>query len=328
MLNKMKLKHLSLDEFYEQYGDEDKCRKYFLSLRYPDGMECDKCCHRHIYYLKSRDCYECANCKHHMSLTANTIMENTHLSYHTWLLAIYFLSHDQISVNKLSHKLGISYKATRLLCRKIKYAMHLRELNRSLDGEVEFDGFEIGRNKNYENRLINSSKTLANIAVKTEEISVNQEAKGYKRRKVKGVLMDIVPDLTFESDYSSATKMIIKGSTLLTDNKASYKKMSEYNLVNENSFPKMNPNHLKCLHIVISNFKSYVLGIHHGIAKPYMILTMSEFLWRINHRFCGKDLIDHLSKQIVKTKPRTCKQFVDYFKNEDKVFNYVGCTTC
>ena len=23
----MKLKYLSLDEFYEQYGDEDKCRK-------------------------------------------------------------------------------------------------------------------------------------------------------------------------------------------------------------------------------------------------------------------------------------------------------------
>lgn len=309
----MKIKRMSLDEFYKEFSDEDNCRLYFYNLRWPNGLICPKCQSDHFYYIKSRDTYECAECGKQVSLTAGTVMENTHLSYHIWLLAIYFLSNDIISTKKLKDKLGISYKATRLLVRKIKFSMFKRENIRKLNNEVEFDGFEVGPVETNYVRRLNSAKTKANIAVESEEIDSNNEA-GYKRRRVKEVAIDITDSLSFEADYNSAHKMINIGATLLVDNKATYKKMSDYKIISEDSFSSFNPNHLKCLHIVISNFKSYVQGVYHGIAKPYMILTFSEFLWRINHRRC-KDLVNKLSSQILATPPITCEEFISIFKN-------------
>lgn len=62
----------------------------FYNLKWPEGLVCPKCGSNHFYYIKGRDTYECADCGKQISLTAGTIMENSHLSYHTWLLAMYF----------------------------------------------------------------------------------------------------------------------------------------------------------------------------------------------------------------------------------------------
>lgn len=315
----MKIKRMSLDEFYELFGDEEKCRLYFYNLKWPEGLVCPKCGSNHFYYIKGRDTYECADCGKQISLTAGTIMENTHLSYHTWLLAIYFLSNDIMSVKKLKDKLGISYKATRLLARKIKLAMYKREDIRKLSNEVEFDGFEVGANETNYKRKLNSCKTKANMAVETEELDSKIE-KGYRRRKVKQVAIDITSGLSFDEDNRSAHKMIEIGSTLLVDNKITYKKMTDYKIVSEDSFRTFNPNHLKCLHIVISNFKSYIQGVYHGVAKPYMILAFSEYLWRINHRYC-KDLVKKLTTQILNTPPTTCNNIVYAFKQDAQLRN-------
>ena len=78
----MKIKRMSLDEFYELFGDEEKCRLYFYNLKWPEGLVCPKCGSNHFYYIKGRDTYEGADCGKQISLTAGTIMENTHLSYH------------------------------------------------------------------------------------------------------------------------------------------------------------------------------------------------------------------------------------------------------
>ena len=72
-----------------------------------------------------------------------------------------------MSVKKLKDKLGISYKATRLLARKIKLAMYKREDIRKLSNEVEFDGFKVGANETNYKRKLSSCKTKANMAVET-----------------------------------------------------------------------------------------------------------------------------------------------------------------
>jgi ISXO2-like transposase domain len=49
--------------------------------------------------------------------------------------------------------------------------------------------------------------------------------------------------------------------------------------------PKMVDEWLLWVHVVISNFKSYVLGTYHGVSGRYMQEYLDEFCYHLNRRF-------------------------------------------
>ena len=60
--------------------------------------------------------------------------------------------------------------------------------------------------------------------------------KGYRRRKVKQVAIDITSGLSFDEDNRSAHKMIEVGSTLLVDNIITFMILTDFKIVSEDSF--------------------------------------------------------------------------------------------
>ena len=122
---------LSLEQFQENFGTEEKCEKALEDARWPEGFRCPRCAQSDYGIVNGRrhKRYQCKSCRHQTTLTAGTIMESTKLLLRTWFLAFYFISHAKngISALELMRHLGVSYRTGWLLHHKIMKAMALRD---------------------------------------------------------------------------------------------------------------------------------------------------------------------------------------------------------
>ncbi|MDE7244159.1 MAG: transposase [Oscillospiraceae bacterium] len=62
---------MPLGDFLKRFSSERQCREYLASLRWQSGYICPKCGCRHGYQL-SNGWYQCAQCRHQVSVTAGT----------------------------------------------------------------------------------------------------------------------------------------------------------------------------------------------------------------------------------------------------------------
>jgi len=104
---------ISISDFMDQYGTEQKCRDTLFELRWPDGFVCPKCDNKTYCEIKGKRLLQCNRCHHQTSLIAGTIFQSTHLPLNKWFLAIFLLTQTKngVSALELSKQLGVSYNA-------------------------------------------------------------------------------------------------------------------------------------------------------------------------------------------------------------------------
>ena len=112
VLEMSKRKMLSFAQFIKRFPNEKACVEYLYSVKWPRGFECPVCGCHHGYALKHRRQYQCANCRHQTSLTANTVMHRSHLPLTKWFWAIYLVACDKrgISALALAGKIEVCYE--------------------------------------------------------------------------------------------------------------------------------------------------------------------------------------------------------------------------
>ncbi|MFC4599723.1 transposase [Cohnella hongkongensis] len=124
----------SIRRFMAQFPDEQACRDYLFASRWPRGFICTKCGEMRYSLIKTRNVYECANCKTQTSITANTLMHRTKLPLRYWMVALYWVaSGHRCSARRLAHALRIQHRTAARLLRKIRLAMHKSEFTPLLD---------------------------------------------------------------------------------------------------------------------------------------------------------------------------------------------------
>src|SRR5438093_4981417 len=62
----------TLREFQSNLASEEACQKYLGACRWPDGFLCPRCGGREAYELMKLRRWQCAGCRHQVSLTAGT----------------------------------------------------------------------------------------------------------------------------------------------------------------------------------------------------------------------------------------------------------------
>lgn len=139
---------LSMPEFFERYGSEQKCRQALAAARWPDGFVCPVCGgasrtsseHGGLAY------WQCGRCQRQTSLISGTIFEASKLPLSRWFLAMQLLSQSKnnVSALELRRQLGVSYRSAWLMKHKILEAMRLAEQDGRLDGRVEIDDAYLG----------------------------------------------------------------------------------------------------------------------------------------------------------------------------------------
>lgn len=148
-INKVQFqKGLSMAEFLERYGSEEKCHAALVASRWPKGFICPECgCTRHCTFeRKGLQYWQCSACREQTTATCGTIFQATKLPLKTWFLAMHLLTQakNNVSALELKRHLGVRYKTAWLLKHKLMQVMSVREESRQLSGRVEIDDAYLG----------------------------------------------------------------------------------------------------------------------------------------------------------------------------------------
>lgn len=140
---------LSMEEFLERYGTEEKCEAALVARRWPQGFVCPRCRHaqaRTSFVREGRRYWQCAACQHQCSVTSGTMFEASKLPLRCGFLAMQLLtqSKNNVSALELKRHLGVCYRTAWLLKHKILEGMRLAEAKRPLTGRVEIDDAYLG----------------------------------------------------------------------------------------------------------------------------------------------------------------------------------------
>ena len=87
-------KGLSLVEVVRMFPDDDTAEKWFIGIRWADGIECPSCGSDNIQEKTTHPemHHRCRSCRKFFSVRTGTIMQGSNLGYQTWALAIYLLT--------------------------------------------------------------------------------------------------------------------------------------------------------------------------------------------------------------------------------------------
>lgn len=143
-INKIQFqKGLSMVEFMERYGTEEKCHAALVDSRWPSGFVCPECggTRHSTFERKGLRYWQCSACREQTTAICGTIFQATKLPLIRWFPAMHLLGQSKNSVSALELKrhLGVRYKTVWLMKHKLMQIMSEREALRQLDGRVEID---------------------------------------------------------------------------------------------------------------------------------------------------------------------------------------------
>ena len=139
---------LSMSEFLERYGTEEKCEAALFASRWPSGWSCRSCgCTSSSRFVRDgRRYWQCRRHRHQSSLISGTVFEATKLPLTRWFLAMHLLTQakNNLSALELKRHLWVCYQSALLMKHKLMEVMRLREQSRRLTGRVEVDDAYLG----------------------------------------------------------------------------------------------------------------------------------------------------------------------------------------
>ena len=295
---------MKLFEFDKYFPDEESCKAKFKEIRDKQGVTCPKCgCQRH-YWKTSKEMYQCAKCGCRQSLKAHTVMHGSKLPFRYWFISMHLLTATKHSFSaaeiqqQLEHK---RYQPVWELLHKLRSVMGKRDDEYTLCGNVEMDeGFfttQIPEELKGEKLKAGvGSQRQTKVAVMAETKESLKPKKGQKLTKVSYIKMIVVEDLLSETIGKIAGDNIESESKVITDGSTSHVKFKK--LFSEHKSQVIKPKDigkvLPWVHIAISNSKSLLRDIHHGISPEFLQNYLNEFCYKFNRRYFGENLLDRL----------------------------------
>ena len=166
-----KTKYTSLYEFFSKFPNEESARKYFELKRWNGHVRCPHCGKHNITECKDQKPmpYRCKDCRKFFSVRFGTILEESKLPLHKWLMCMYLLatSRKGISSIQVSKELGITQKSAWFLCHRIR-EVWMKDKKEKLDGIVEVDETFIGgkeSNKHFSKKLNKGRGSVGKLIV-------------------------------------------------------------------------------------------------------------------------------------------------------------------
>jgi len=266
----------TLIEFEKEFATEEQCRDYLFKMKYPNGFCCPKCNHNEYWLTTKNHLLHCKNCGRQTSLKVGTIMESSNKSLLLWFHAIFLVAFQKsgISAKNLQNQLGFgSYQTAWSWLHKIRNAMR-REGRSKLFGYVETDESLYGGIKKGKRGRGAENKQYFAVGVELKT------GTGLGR-----IRMDVIENAGGQSLKKFIENNVKENSNVITDgwNGYNFLKDSKYDhsIVETDDPDKKLPH----IHLVVSLFKRWILGIHQGsINKKHLQLYLDEFVFRFNRR--------------------------------------------
>jgi transposase-like protein len=150
---------MNLVNVIQEFQNDDDCRAYLQTIRWPEGARCLRCQGKKTDRMKvtqtrrgkthTREIFECASCLYQFSVTAGTVFHDSHLPLRTWFMVVAMMCEAKkgISANQVKRHFQINYRTAWYLCHRIRRAMQAGNIFGKLGsggGIVEADETYIG----------------------------------------------------------------------------------------------------------------------------------------------------------------------------------------
>jgi ribosomal protein L37AE/L43A len=303
-INKVQFqKGLSMMQFMERYGTEEKCHAAAVALRWPDGFVCPECGEtRHcVFERKGLTYWQCSACREQTTVMCGTIFEATKLPLTTWFLAMHLLTQakNNVSALELTRHLGVRYKTAWLLKHKLMQVMCEREAPRQLDGRVEIDDAYLGGELPGGKSGRGSENKVSFIAaVQTTDTG----------RPLRVCLKKL--DFTKEAIAEWAKTTLAASARVVSDGLWCFRAVTAAGAAHERTVTSGGPSCVKleqfrAVNTFLGNLKTAYSGTYHSFDfAKYAHRYLAEVQSRFNRRFDLSSILRCLLVATVRTSPR------------------------
>lgn len=272
----MKMQQVSLLDWQKRFNSEYACEKALIKIRWPEGFICPRCNAMKNSYITTRKVFQCAQCRHQVSITAGTLFHSTNLPLVKWFWAIYLAASDKggISALRLAKLIGVSWPTARNMLRKIRIAMADRDSIYKLSRFIEFDDAYIGGKKTGKRGRGAAGKKPILVAVEKNDTKAGFMA------------VEAVRTVSNETVRQFLQNHLEHGQTVRTDAFPALNSVNEKYIHQKKKIPAEEVSEwLPLVHIVIGNLKKFLNSTFHGVSFKYLQEYLDEFSYRFNRRF-------------------------------------------
>src|ERR1700730_14371317 len=205
----------TLREFQSKFATEEACQQYLAACRWPDGFVCPRCGNGRAYELVELKRWQCTGCRHQVSLTAGTSLNNSKTPLTVWFWAAYLMTTDKggVSALLLQRQRALSrYETAWMMLHKLRRAM-VNTAREPLWGEVEVDETWVGGTQ----AGLRGSRQLKGRNAALVIVAVEKRGKTSGRGRIA-----VIPDFKGVTLNGFIQQNVASGSTIYTDGLKSF----------------------------------------------------------------------------------------------------------
>jgi transposase-like protein len=137
----------TLQEAILYFADPDRCLKFMVEIRWPDGVKCPTCGSKEVYFLESRRVWKCKakHVKQQFSAKVGTVFEDSPIGLDKWFAAVWMVANckNGVSSYEIHRALKVTQKTAWFMDHRIRLAMQTGSFEK-VSGEFEVDESFIG----------------------------------------------------------------------------------------------------------------------------------------------------------------------------------------
>lgn len=272
----------TLQEAIKYFADPQRCQDLLSAMRWPEGPECPVCHSTRQGFLKSRNVYQCKECRKQYTAKLGTIFEDSPLPLDKWFCALWMLTNAKngISSYEVHRSLKVTQKTAWFMLHRLRLALQKGSIDRKLMGDVEVDETYIGGQA----RNMHEDKKLK-----------MKETEGFFRKAVvigmlerKGEVRTAMLNRASSKLIEKAVKAhVVPGSNLYSDEAQAYTKVGKYyahQVINHaETYVKENV-HTNSIENYWSLLKRGIKGTYVSVEPFHLFRYLDEQSFRFNTR--------------------------------------------